>query len=77
MNGFESHLMGDKPFNQYQHPFLQERMKVIKVKKVVITVADKSLTHVIYSLQELYMYFTIHKAQPFTNIKFILDIYIK
>ncbi len=67
--------MGGKPFNQYLHPFLQVMMKVIIVKKVVITVADKRITHVNYSLLEPYMYLSIHKAQPFTlNVNRFLQV---
>jgi len=44
------------------------KMKVIIIKMVVITVADKSKEPSLYSLLEPFMYFSIQKAQPFTYL---------
>ena len=55
MNDFVLHLMVDKPFNQFLHPFLLMMTILIKVKMVVITVADKSIGDTKNSLQEPYV----------------------
>ena len=51
-NGLKYYLKEGKLFNQYQHPFQLKKKKVIKVKKEVITVADKSKEQTLNSLQE-------------------------
>jgi hypothetical protein len=69
MNDFEYHLKVDKLSTLYRHPFQLEMKKVIKVKKAVITVADKSKALAINSLQEPYMHLSTQRAQPFTPLK--------
>jgi hypothetical protein len=66
MNGFEYYLKEGKPFNLYLHLILLKMKKVITIKMVVITVADKSKELSLNSLQEPFVYFSIQKAQPFT-----------
>ena len=56
----------DKPFTQFLHRVLLKKMKVIKVKKAVITVADKSNALAINSLQEPCVRLSTRRAQLFT-----------
>ena len=66
MSGTVYYLRVGKPFTLFQHLILLKKMIIIKVKKAVITVADKSNALAINSLQEPYVYFAIHRAQLFT-----------
>lgn len=59
-----NYLMEGTLFTQFQHPSQLEMRKVIIIKKVVITVADKSKALEIDSLQEPCMCLETHKAQP-------------